>query len=82
MLTEVHIGVILRIHLMIGPDPPTQFILYVFMGFMPRDEAGHGKRLTLFLAWNSEVIYVLCEALHCHAGKCQARYFARNDLSS
>ena len=25
------------------------------------------------------VIYVLCEALYCHAGKCQVRYFARND---
>ena len=24
-------------------------------------------------------IYVLCETLHCHAGKCQVRYFARND---
>ena len=32
MLTEVHIGVILRIHLMIGPDPLTQFILYMFYG--------------------------------------------------
>ena len=34
--------------LMIGPDPPTQFILYVFYGFMTRDEADQGKRLTLF----------------------------------
>ena len=25
------------------------------------------------------VIYVLCEALQCHAGKWQVRYFARND---
>ena len=25
-------GVILRSHLMIGPGPPTQFILYVFSG--------------------------------------------------
>ena len=28
------------------------------------------------------VIYVLCETLHCHAGKCQVRYFARNDYLS
>ena len=48
------------------------------MGFMTMDEAGQGKRLTLFLAWNSVVIYVLCEALYCHAGKCEVRYFARN----
>ena len=27
-------------------------------------------------------IYVLCEALYCHAGKFQVRYFARNDLLS
>ena len=55
---------------MIGPDPPIQFILYVFYGFITGDEAGQGKRLTLFLAWNSVVIYVLYEALHCHAVKC------------
>ena len=48
MLTEVHIGVIESINLMIEPDPPTQFIIYVFYGFMTRDEAGQGKRLTLF----------------------------------
>ena len=24
-------------------------------------------------------INVLCETLHCHAGKCQVRFFARND---
>ena len=52
------------------------------MGFMTGDEAGQGKRLTLFLAWNLVVIYVLCEALHCHAGKCKVRYFARNDVLS
>ena len=28
------------------------------------------------------VIYVLCEALYCHAGKFQVRYFARNVLLS
>ena len=28
------------------------------------------------------VIYVLCEALHFHAGKCQVHDFARNDLLS
>ena len=33
---------------MIGPDPLTQFILYMFYGFMTRDEAGQGKRLMLF----------------------------------
>ena len=32
ILTEVHDGVIYRIHWMIGTDPPTQFILYVFHG--------------------------------------------------
>ena len=52
------------------------------MGFMTVNEAGQGKRLTLFLAWNSVVIYVLCEALYWHAGKCQVRYFARNDQLS
>ena len=49
------------------------------MGFMTVNEAGQGKRLTLFLAWNSVVIYVLCKALYWHAVKCQVRYFARND---
>ena len=28
------------------------------------------------------VIYVLCDALHWHGGKCQVRYFAINDLLS
>ena len=64
---------------MIGHDPATQLSYTCSMGFMTRDEAGQGKRLTLFLAWNYVVIYVLCEALHCHAGKCQVLYFARND---
>ena len=41
------------------------------MGFISRYEAGQCKRLTLFLAWNCVVIYVLCEDLHCHSGKCQ-----------
>ena len=54
---------------MIGPDHLTQFILYVFYGFMTVDEAGQGKRLTLFLVWDSVVIYVLYEALYCHAQK-------------
>ena len=63
---------------MIGPDPPTQFTLYVFDGFMTQDEAGQAK-VDVILAWNYVVIYVLCEALHFHAGKCQVRYFARND---
>ena len=49
------------------------------MGFMTGDEAGQCKKLTLFLAWYCVVIYVLCEALHCHAGKRHVRYFARND---
>ena len=44
------------------------------MGFMTGDEAGQGKRLTLFLAWNYVVIYVLCEAMHGNAGKCKVRY--------
>ena len=34
------------------------------MGFMTGDEAGQGKRLTLFLGRNCVVIDVLCEALH------------------
>ena len=37
------------------------------------------QEVDVILAWNYVVIYVLCEALHCHAGKCQVRYFARND---
>ena len=49
---------------------------------MTGDEAGKGKRLTLFLAWNCVVIYVFYEALHCHAGKCLLRYFAGNDSLS
>ena len=62
--------------MMTGPDPSTQFILDTCsMGFMTGDEAGQGKRLTLFIAWDCVVIYVLCD----HAGKCQVRYFARND---
>ena len=52
------------------------------MGSMTVDEAGQDQRLTLFLAWNCVVIYVLCEALYWHAGKFQVRYFARNDLFS
>ena len=32
ILSESHIGVICRIHLMIGPGPPTQLIPYVFYG--------------------------------------------------
>ena len=48
------------------------------MGSMTSDEAGQGKRLTLFLEWNRVIIYVLCEDLYCHAGKFQVRYFARN----
>ena len=32
ILTEVHIGVIYRIHLMIEPNRSRQFILYVFYG--------------------------------------------------
>ena len=69
ILTEVHIGVIYRIHLMIGPDPSTQSILYVFYGVHDSgDKAGQGKTLTLFCAWYCVVIYALCEALHCYAG--------------
>ena len=40
------------------------------------------QEVGVILAWNYVVIYVLCEALHCHAGKCQVRYFARNDQLS
>ena len=52
------------------------------MGPMTVDEAGQGKRLTLVLACRCVVIYVLCEALYCHAGKLQVRYFTRNDKLS
>ena len=52
---------------MIGPEPPTQSSSTCSMGFITRDKAGQGKRLTLFLAWNYVVIYVLLEALRCHA---------------
>ena len=64
---------------MIGPDPPTEFILYVFYGVHDTGWSRQSKRLTLFLAWNYVVIYVLYEALHCHAENCQVRYFERND---
>ena len=39
ILTEVHIGVIYPIHLMIGPDPPTKFYM-CSMGFMNGDKEG------------------------------------------
>ena len=52
------------------------------MGSMTVDETDQSNRLTLFLAWNCVVIYVLCEALYCHTGTFQVRYFARNDLLS
>ena len=42
---------------------------------MTGDEAGQGKTLTLFCAWNRVVIYALCEALHCHVLKCQVRFW-------
>ena len=64
---------------MVEPDRPTNSSYTYSMGFMTGDEAGLGKRLTFFLAWFCVVMYVLCEALHCHAGKSQVRYFARND---
>ena len=44
------------------------------MGFITGDEAGQGKTLTSFRACNCVVTYALCEALHCHAEKCQVRY--------
>ena len=62
---------------MIGPDSDPIHPIHVL--FMTQDEAGQGKRLALFLDCNCVVIYVLCEALHCHAGKCQVRYFARSN---
>ena len=80
ILTEVHNGVIYRIRLMIGPDPPTKFILYV--GFMTGVKAGQGQTLTLFCAWYCVVIYALCETLQCHDGKCQVRYFVWSDYWS
>ena len=66
-------------HLMIGPDHRTLSSYTCSMGSMTVDEVGQGKRLTLLLARNCVVIYVLCEALYCQAGKFQVRYFARND---
>ena len=75
ILTEVHIEVFYRIDLMIGPDPPTQFILYMFYGVHDWGKAGQGKTLTLFCALFCVVIYTLYEALQCHARKCQVRYF-------
>ena len=79
ILTEVHIGVIFRIHLIIEPGPLPNSSYTCSMGFMTGDKTGQGKTLTLFWEWNCVVIYALCEALHCHAGKCQFRYFAWND---
>ena len=50
---------------MIGPDHRAQFIIDTCsMGLMTVDEAGQGKRLALFFAWNCVVIYVLCDALY------------------
>ena len=40
------------------------------------------KEVDVILAWYYVVIYVLCESLHCHAGKRHVRYFARNDYLS
>ena len=53
ILKEVHIGVIYRIHLMIGSDPLTQCSI----GFMTGDKAGQGKTMMLFCAWYCVVIY-------------------------
>ena len=77
IITDVHIGVIYHIRLMIEPDPPTLFIYTCSMGLMTGDKAGQGKTLTLFFAWYCVAIYALCEALQCHAGKCQVRSFVR-----
>ena len=84
-LREVHIGIIYRIHLMIRPDPSTQFILYVFYGVhdwglsRPRQDVDVILSMELWLFTRCVVIYAMCEALRCHAGKCQVRYFAGND---
>ena len=68
MLTKVHIGVIKRIPLMdLTLQPNSSYTCS--LGFMTGDVAGQCKTLTLFLAWNCVVIYALCEALQCHAGK-------------
>ena len=57
---------------MIGPDPQTQFIINVFYGVHIREGSRSRQEVDVILAGNCVVIYVLCEALHCHAGKCQA----------
>ena len=75
MLREVNIGVIYRIHLMIGPGPPTQFILYVFNGV--HDWGWSSPRQDVDFILSMELCGYLSFVLH--AGKCQARYFAWND---
>ena len=57
---------------MIWPDPLTQFILYMLDGVHIRGWSRSREEVDVILAWNCVVIYVMCEALHCHAGKCQA----------
>ena len=59
VLTEVQIGVIYRIYLMIGPDPQTYSSYACSMGFMPCDKVDQGKTLTLFCTWDCVVIYAL-----------------------
>ena len=69
ILTEVPIGVIYRINLMIEPDPPNQLILYVFYVVHDWVKAGQGKTLTSYCAWYMYcvVICALCKALQCHS---------------
>ena len=69
-------GVIYCIHLMIVPVPSTQFILYVFNGVHDFGKSRSRQDVDVILCRYCVVIYALCEALHCHAGKWQVRYFA------
>ena len=59
---------------MTGPDPPTQFILYVIYGV--HDWRWSRPRQDVDVILSMELCGYLREheALHCHAEKCQVRY--------
>ena len=58
MLTDVHIGVIYCIHLMIGPNPHTHCILYVFNGDHDWERSRPRQEVDVFLSME------LCGYLH------------------
>ena len=76
----MHIGVIWRIHLMIGPDPPTQFILYVFYG-------AHGPGWSRPRQENGVFSMTLCGYFTCCVRSCivmheNARYVILHEMTN